>query len=56
VNGQVDISDVLKRGNKQGRLYLNGGGPEKNPSGQVVVAGHDLPVKDGIITFTPEIP
>lgn len=56
VNGQVDISQILQRGDKGSRLYINGGGSEKNPNGQITVTGHNLPVKNGIITFTPEVP
>jgi hypothetical protein len=56
VNGKVDISEALKGGKIQGRLYLNGGGRAKNPSGQIIVTGHDPALKDGTITFTPSAP
>jgi hypothetical protein len=54
VNGEVDVSDVFKSGNKDARIYVNGGGKD-NPSGMIKVKGHDLPIKSGTINFQPEI-
>jgi hypothetical protein len=54
VNGEVDMSEVFKSGNRDARIFIKGG-RKNNPSGVITVKGHDLPVKSGTINFQPEI-
>jgi len=54
VNGEVDMSEVFKSGNRDARIYINGG-RKNNPTGMIKVTGHGLPIKSGTINFQPEI-
>jgi hypothetical protein len=51
VNGEVDVTEMFKSGNREARVYVNGGG-----TGMIKVTGHIPGVQNGTIKFQLDPP